>query len=83
MIERIREAIEQYGLTAADLGFGPSPKPAAAPRGRAGAAGRKPKRGGVVRFRATDGHTWSGFGRRPQWYLGAVAAGKPPVHLLA
>lgn len=83
VIARTREAIDQYGLTAADLDIGSSPKPAAAPRDRAADAGRKQKRGGVVRSRSTDGRTWSGFGRRPQWYLDAEAAGEPPIYLLA
>lgn len=83
VVARIREAIAHYGLTAADIGFGPAPKAAAAPRGRAAGPARKKKRGGVVRFSDQNGNTWSGVGRRPQWYVDAVAAGRPPVDLLA
>jgi len=77
VIERIRQAIDHYGLTAADLGLGPGRARAAAKkRGRpaAGKARGKPAR--VVRFRNEAGQTWGGIGKRPQWLRDAIAAGR-------
>jgi DNA-binding protein H-NS len=83
VIARIKEAIAHYGLSAADLGLaGTAPKAAKAPK-----PGRKPGRKkaaktGVIKYR--DGaNTWTGHGRRPQWYVAAIAAGKKPEDLLA
>lgn len=72
VVARMRVAIAHYGLTAADLGFGP----ARAPRKARKAA---PK----VKFRDADGHTWSGHGRRPRWFVEALAGGKSADDLLA
>lgn len=78
VIQRIKEAIEAYGLTAADLGLGSR---AAAPRkARAGkprkTAGRKAKAPAQVKFRDEAGNTWVGRGARPQWLRDALANGK-------
>lgn len=78
VIKRIREAIEVYGLTAADLGFGSKPGPksalaAAAPARR----GRKPKARSASGAVYTNGvKEWSGRGRRPAWIIEGLAAGK-------
>lgn len=81
VIARIKEAIAHYGLTAADLGLGRASKP-----------GRKPKKAGkvrkansvsVVKYRDVAGRTWSGHGRRPQWFLDALASGKTESDLRA
>ncbi|WP_428420173.1 H-NS family nucleoid-associated regulatory protein [Methylibium sp.] len=79
VIERIREAITFYGLTAADLGL------SAATRQTRVAAGakKKAKTAGKVKFRDDAGHSWSGHGRRPQWFLDAIASGKTPQDLAA
>lgn len=88
VICRIKEAISAYGLTAADLGL-------ASRRGRtranAAIEGKKVRRGkggtlkkkGVVKYRDEQGNTWSGHGRRPQWFLQAIANGKLEKDLLA
>lgn len=77
VIERIRQAIEHYGLTAEDLGLAPAKRRAAAKkRGRARAArkaGAKPV--AEVRYRNEAGLTWVGRGKRPQWLRDALAAG--------
>lgn len=76
VIERIKEAIAHYGFTAADLGFsGRAAKTvkAAAKKGRKKAA-KKPA--GVIRYRDDAGHTWTGHGKRPRWYLAALESGK-------
>jgi DNA-binding protein H-NS len=84
VVKRIRSAIEAYGLTAADLGFG-----GAVPR-KAGAKGRKaaapgapkakrksmPKGKGLVKYANGAGGTWGGIGKRPQWLRDGLAAGK-------
>ena len=67
VVARIREAIEFYGLTAADLGLAPRGGKGAPPRARAGAA--------APRFRDADGNSWSGRGPRPRWLREALAAG--------
>jgi len=86
VVARIREAVEHYGLTAADLGFGGKARVASALPG--GKRGRKPgparkKAIGVIRFRDEAGHTWTGHGKRPQWYKDALAAGKTADDLKA
>ena len=80
VIARIKEAIAHYGLTAADLGL------AGNSRARGPDAGSV--RGGVktdskVKYRDEAGNTWSGHGRRPKWFIDAVANGKTPEQLLA
>jgi len=77
VIDRIKDAIRTYGLTAADLGLGPGRKAAGAVkaakparRKRAGKSGAKPK------FRDEAGNTWVGRGKRPDWLRNALAAGK-------
>lgn len=83
VIVRIKEAIAFYGLTASDLGL----------HGRASKAGssdteamkgRKTRKSrGKIKYRDDAGNTWTGHGRRPQWYVQAVAAGKTPEQLTA
>ena len=90
VIARIKEAIEYYELTAADLGFtGLAVKAvkAASPvvtvvakKARKKAA---PKPVGVIRFRDDVGHSWTGKGTRPNWYKAAIEAGKTPESLAA
>jgi DNA-binding protein H-NS len=68
-------------LTLQDLGLG-SAGPARKTRG----PGKKKKVGAKrasarkslspPKFRDAAGHTWSGHGRRPNWYLAALAQGK-------
>ncbi len=84
VVARIREAIAHYGLTAADLGFTSKTSKA----GRMAKPGRKPGRkksgkSGVVKYRGEDGNTWTGHGRRPKWFVAALADGKKAEDLLA
>jgi DNA-binding protein H-NS len=86
VVARIREAIVQYGLTAADLGLGSTkaktPKGAAVgARPKAEATGKKPAR--TIKFTDGQGKTWSGIGKRPNWFKDALAAGRKPEDLLA
>ena len=67
VIERIKEAIDAYGLTAEQL-FGGRSKP-----GRTAAAGKR-----VAKQRYADGagNVWGGMGPRPLWLRAALEQGK-------
>jgi DNA-binding protein H-NS len=72
VVRRIRQAIDYYGLTAEELGLGPrgNGKAAATPSKR-----KRPRRV-PVKYRDGAGHEWSGRGRRPAWFVAALAAGR-------
>lgn len=77
VVARIKEAIRHYDLTAADLGLA---------KGSARKAALKPTRKGKVgkiKFCSESGQTWTGHGRRPQWFVDALGSGKKPEDLLA
>jgi DNA-binding protein H-NS len=78
VIARIKEAIEAYGLTAADLGLGArrGPAPAAGKRPARKAPARRPKRTVAPKSRDEAGNTWAGRGARPRWLRDALANGK-------
>lgn len=80
VIARIKEAIRHYDLTAADLGFGKVGK-SAAKKTKTGPARKAPK--GKAQFRDETGRTWTGRGRRPQWFIDALAAGRTAEDLRA
>ncbi len=88
VIARIREAIVHYGLTVADLGLGSAKARAAkgaavatTSKSKGKAAGKKAAR--TIKFTDGQGGTWSGIGKRPNWFKDALAAGKKPEDLLA
>ncbi len=68
VIRRIRKAIDYYGLTAEELGFGPGA------RGKSTA--RKAGRRVAIKYRDGAGNQWSGRGRRPAWFVAAIQAGR-------
>lgn len=82
VVSRIREAIQHYGLSAADLGLAPAAarkakvagKPPAKTRRKSAKA--KPAMPRAAKFRDETGRTWGGIGKRPQWLRDALAAGK-------
>jgi len=80
VIARIREAIDYYGLTAADLGFGRRGLAAAGSKSSARTRKRKgpgsKRQAGAIRFRDEHGNKWTGHGRQPAWFKEAIAAGK-------
>ncbi len=79
VIERIRDAIKHYNLTAADLGLGGGTARravAAAPGQRKGSKKSAAKAAAVVKYRNDSGGTWGGIGKRPQWLRDALAGGK-------
>jgi DNA-binding protein H-NS len=72
-VARIKEAIRRYELTPEDLGLVRTRK-AVARKGRARAAGSA-----VATYQdSSSGRTWTGHGRRPQWLIDALAAGRTP-----
>lgn len=69
VIADIKVKMQEYGITAADLGLA------------AGGAKRAGKKAGastpsVVRYRGPNGETWSGMGRQPAWLKEALEQGK-------
>ena len=74
VVERIRQAISAYGLTADQL-FEPT---RSTPRAKASGKSGPPagNRGSAPRFRDDAGNSWSGRGPRPRWVKAALAAGR-------
>ena len=80
VIGRIKEAIQHYALTPADL-FG---KAAANSVDKQPTPKRPVKKAAPkIKFRDESGNTWSGIGKRPNWFKAALAAGKTAEQLLA
>lgn len=91
VVAKIKDAIAHYGLTAADLGLvaaarkaGKAPRSAKPGRkqGLKAAGARAAKPAGVAKYTDGQGRTWSGRGKRPDWFKAALAAGKMPEDLL-
>jgi len=77
VIERIKKAIDAYGLTAADLGLAATRAPKAAPKAKPGRKPAKKAAGKVaIKYKDADGNTWTGRGLQPRWLKAALAAGK-------
>lgn len=85
VVAKIKEAIAVYGLTAADLGLSSrGPRTGAVTAGRKSSARKSRKaKAGKVKFQDGNGNTWTGHGRRPQWFIDAVASGKTADQLTA
>lgn len=86
VISKIKDAIAHYGLNASDLGLGGRGKARLVKAGKstdAKAKTGKKKTVGVIRFRDKAGNSWTGHGRRPAWFVAAVAAGAQPQDLAA
>lgn len=85
VVARIREAIAFYDLSAEQLGFGGASKAGRktgnSPRAKASASRRKTA--SKVKYRDEAGNSWSGHGRRPKWFLDALASGKTAQDLTA
>jgi DNA-binding protein H-NS len=79
VVTRIREAIQFYNLTAADLGLASKAKAdgaKAAPAKRKKRKAAAPKTQAAAKYADGQGNTWVGRGKRPQWLRDALAAGK-------
>jgi DNA-binding protein H-NS len=87
VISRIKTAIDHYGLTAQDLGMTGTRAGAGSPRAARKLSARKAtsikKPALPVKFRDEEGHTWSGRGKRPNWFKAALESGKSPEDLAA
>jgi DNA-binding protein H-NS len=94
VVGRIKKAIGHYGLTAEDLGLAPrrrGRKPAAgtvdstpakkrAAKGAVKATSKKPP--SPPKYSDGAGKAWSGHGKRPGWFVDAIAAGRAPEDML-
>lgn len=79
VVGRIKLAITHYGLTPTDL-FGPSsPKAAKAPKAKTVKTTQKSPT--PPKYRDDAGNSWTGNGKRPRWFLAAIASGKTPKDL--
>ena len=74
VITRIKDAIQAYGLTAADLGLA-ARAPKAAKPGKKPAGRKAGKAAAAAKYRNEAGNTWGGRGPRPAWLRDALAAG--------
>jgi DNA-binding protein H-NS len=81
VIAKIKAAVEHYGLTADDLGLAPKAK-ARAPKANTKAGERGARKGKAsntarpIKYRDDAGNAWVGHGKRPRWFVDALAAGK-------
>ena len=70
LIEDMKKNIADYGITAAELGFGSA-------KGKAASKGSAPKTKAPVMYKNAEGKTWSGGrGPRPKWVKELEAAGE-------
>lgn len=68
VVADIKTKMQEYGITASDLGIAVSAKRASKKVG--------PSSPSVVRYRNEKGETWSGMGRQPKWMKDAIEEGK-------
>lgn len=81
VIGRIREAIKAYGITSEELGYEASgPAASKISKKRKSSASKKTAR--PAKFGDASGNTWSGMGKRPNWFKDALAGGATPEQLL-
>lgn len=77
VVERIKQAIALYAISAEELGFGRSLRGKPGPQARVGGtAAPKKKAKGRRGFSDGAGNHWSGRGPRPGWFKAALAAGR-------
>lgn len=74
VVERIKVAIEHYGLTAEQLGFRPIRRSSGATHKSLSASVKD--NASASKYADGQGNTWSGKGPRPHWLRDALAAGK-------
>lgn len=75
VVARIREAIDQYGLTAQDLGLVGTRNSSKQTLVKAQRKS-KAKLSTTPKFQDEQGNTWVGRGPRPHWLRGALSNGK-------
>lgn len=89
VIARIQEAVAHYGITTAELFEKPARKTRAVAGERAQASKRHkvarkaPARGvGQPKYHDGTGRTWTGRGKRPAWFVEALAEGRTAESML-
>lgn len=87
VVAKMKVAIKHYGLTAADLGLAPKsvakgPKATTNAGKRGAPKGKASKTARPIKYRDDAGNTWVGHGKRPKWFVDALAAGKTAEDLL-
>jgi DNA-binding protein H-NS len=82
VIDRIKLAIAHYDITAADLGLSAAVKSNARKAGKKAKVAAKPA-STRIKYRDDAGHSWSGMGRKPRWFIEALASGKSEPELRA
>lgn len=82
VVTNIMAAIADYGLTREDL-FGTGRAKRSVVKKQSGRSTGTAKPKGRIKFKDGNGNTWSGVGKRPNWFKAALAAGQSPDELLA
>jgi len=78
VIDRIKAAIDFYSLTPNDL-FVTQGRPPGRPKKASVGKARKPAKKSATAIKFKDevtGKTWTGHGRRPDWFIQAIESGK-------
>ena len=81
VIQKIKAAIEHYGLKVEELFGTGSGKKRGRPAGKKAATAKKPNRKTArrkiaVKYRDSSGNTWTGRGSHPRWLTAALKEGK-------
>ena len=92
VIGKIKGAVAHYGLTAEDLGLaakGPKKSKLAATvapttkSSKAGPKGNAAKKSALpIKYKDESGNAWVGHGKRPKWFVDAIAGGKTAESML-
>ena len=82
VIERIKTAIDFYGLTPADLFESKAPAASTGKRKSIAVASKKEKTKSVAKYKDDAGNAWTGHGKRPGWFKAALESGKTAEDLL-
>jgi DNA-binding protein H-NS len=80
VVARIQEAIEHYNLTPEELFGGTGSRGRTSRRGKNVPAGQT--KAGAPKYQGPEGQTWTGVGKRPRWFVEALASGKSAEDLL-
>jgi len=76
VVARIKEAIQHYELTAADLFEGRGSKGTSASTQKTASNGGVKGRKVPIKYRDENGNTWSARGSQPRWLVTALASGR-------
>jgi DNA-binding protein H-NS len=82
VIGRIKEAVAHYDLTASDI-FGGGTRSGGVRKTRRNAKATAGKKAPLPpKYGDGTGNTWSGHGKRPNWFKNALSAGKTAEDML-